>query len=345
MGNSLILGMVITAIGLPQSPKMQAEPAVQTILLSYMTKIGPIPKGQGPIDVFVPLAPNDQRQKVLSYKVTASIPGREGTEHRYGNRFWHGHQNLSDGQTISVRVDYRIRRRAFLGKLRGSGAPRPYTSEEKEQYAKYVAPNKRVPVSGPLVRSLVQKIAPDETSLLKIARATYDYVVDHMEYKKVGTGWGNGDTFWACSEKYGNCTDFHALFTSLARARGIPSRFEIGLPVSLHEPKGTVSGYHCWVEFYLPGTGWLPIDASEAKKHPKKRNTFFAAQPADRIKLSVGRDLNLGEGHRTGPLNYFVYPHIEVGAKRYHKQEKYFSYQLLPTPHKAAPSNEGALRD
>jgi transglutaminase-like putative cysteine protease len=74
------------------------------------------------------------------------------------------------------------------------------------------------------------------------ARAIYDWVVENVEYKKVGTGWGNGDTFWACSERYGNCTDFHALFISLARTEGIPARFEMGFPVPDSRPSGEIGG-------------------------------------------------------------------------------------------------------
>lgn len=47
--------------------------------------------------------------------------------------------------------------------------------------------------------------------------------------------------------------------TALARSEGIPARFEIGFPVPLERPAGDIGGYHCWVQFYLPGRGWVPI--------------------------------------------------------------------------------------
>jgi transglutaminase-like putative cysteine protease len=152
--------------------------------------------------------------------------------------------------------------------------------------------------------------SPEDT-----ARAIYDWVVDNVEYKKVGTGWGNGDTFWACNERYGNCTDFHALFISLARTEGIPARFEIGFPVPSDRNQGQIGGYHCWVQFYLPERGWVPIDASEAAKAPQKRELFYGSHPADRIHFTTGRDLVLSEGSAAAPLNYFVYPYVEVGGK------------------------------
>ena len=308
-------------------PAAAAAPAARTFSFTYAVEVGPVPAGAGPVDVFVPIAPSDPHQDVLSYQVEASIPGAERTEARYGNRFWHGHLDQADGRAIQVRVTYQVRRRVFDRGDLTAAARGEYTAAERREHARFLVANRRVPVDGDLVESIVREVAPGETSLERIARATYDYVVDHMEYKKVGTGWGHGDTYWACSAKYGNCTDFHALFTSLARARGIPARFEIGFPIPQDRPSGALGGYHCWVQFLLPGVGWVPIDASEAKKHPQRRDLFFGTHPADRLLLTVGRDLELGEGHTTGPLNYFVYPHVEVGGAVWEQVEKRFSYQ------------------
>ncbi len=90
--------------------------------------------------------------------------------------------------------------------------------------------------------------------------------------------------------------------------------------------EGTIGGYHCWVQFYLPEVGWTPIDASEAKKHPEMRDEFFGAHPVDRIQFTVGRDLELGDGHEAGPLNYFVYPHVEVAGEPYDGVETVFGF-------------------
>ncbi|MFB6375054.1 MAG: transglutaminase-like domain-containing protein, partial [Bradymonadaceae bacterium] len=102
---------------------------------------------------------------------------------------------------------------------------------------------------------------------------------------------------------------------SLARYRNIPARFEIGFPIPTDRDSGKIGGYHCWLDFYLPGVGWTPIDASEAKKHPKYKEMFFGTHPADRIQFSVGRDLQLGDAHDSDPLNYFIYPMVEVDDK------------------------------
>ena len=192
-----------------------------------------------------------------------------------------------------------------------------------------------MPVGQEILQPILEEIhaSRENDSPAATARAIYDWVVDNVEYKKVGSGWGNGDTYWACSERYGNCTDFHALFISLARSEGIPARFEIGFPVPLDRPAGTIGGYHCWVQFYLPDQGWVPIDASEAAKHPEQRELLFGTHPADRIHFTTGRDLVFTPGSAAMPLNYFIYPYVEVGGKPWRVDlETSFSYREVSQP-------------
>ena len=289
---------------------------VRSFTFVYETTVGPFEADAGPLHVWIPLAANRDDQRVVDERIEASIPGVVETESVYGNRFWHGTVAEPGGigpvkVVVETTVERRVARRATNGAA-SSGAQPPSDAE----LAPFLGSNARVVVNHPILEPIQAEIrtAVPSDDHAEIARAIYDWVVDNVEYKKVGTGWGNGDTFWACNERYGNCTDFHALFISLARSAGIPARFEIGFPVPEDRPAGKIGGYHCWVEFHLPETGWFPIDASEASKHPEKRELLYGSQPADRIHFTTGRDLRLGPDHESGPLNYFVYPHVEVGG-------------------------------
>jgi transglutaminase-like putative cysteine protease len=294
----------------------------------YHTEIGPIPPGAGPVHIFIPIPVENGKQLAASLEIDASIPGAIETEPVYGNRFWHGQLAESDGEPITVTLTSEVVRRP----VSGGSVDEPSPLEEAES-TRFLGPNRRVVVADemldPILREIRAKVAGGGRA--ETARAIYDWVVDNVTYKRVGTGWGNGDTFWACSERYGNCTDFHALFISLARTEGIPAKFEMGFPVPDDRPEGAVDGYHCWVEFHLTESGWTPIDASEASKHPERREALYASQPADRIHFSTGRDLRLGPDHRGEPLNYFIYPHVEVnGAPWTGALERDFRFQERP---------------
>lgn len=325
MGFALALGLLVLA-----SPALAGSPSDREFRFTYEARIDGIPAGEGPVHVFVPLPREDENQDVLEREISSSLPGVIDRERAHGNVFWRGSLAESDGQPIHVRVTTVVRRVPIDRDRLDEPIPAGYTRSQRRQHARYLGPSSRVvvndPVLEPIQRELRREVNPKQPGLY--ARALYDWVVDNMEYKKVGEGWGNGDTFWACSERYGNCTDFHSLFISLARSEGIPARFEMGFPVPSDRAGGTIKGYHCWTQFYLPSIGWVPIDASEAAKNPDRKDELYGGQPADRILFTIGRDLKLGEGHETAPLNYFIYPHVEVGGRVWDGEiEKSFSFE------------------
>jgi len=275
------------------------------------------------LTLFLPIAADTTGQRILEVDVEASdgVRGCFGREDRHGNRFWVAELPARRPSQTRIVVKYDVVRDVVRA---GDDAG------DARSARAFLGADARVPVDHPILEPILEEVraASPEASPADRARAIYDWVVDNVEYKKTGTGWGNGDTFWACNERYGNCTDFHSLFISLARTEGIPARFEMGFPVPLDRTGGTIAGYHCWVEFWLPNEGWVPIDASEASKHPAKRELFYGTHPADRLQLSRGRDLQLGEAHRDRRLNYFVYPYLEAdGRKRDVAVETRFRYE------------------
>ena len=297
---------------------------------TYTATIESLPDGQ-PAHVYVPIAIETAHQRIEEFDVEAPFEGRVEHEPVFGNRFWHG--ILESGrEPTTVTVRYTVERKLLRKK------PPDYPvgalgEAERREMERFLKPNERVVVGHEILSPILAEIRRNAglEDKGKIARSIYDWVVENIEYKKIGTGWGNGDTFWACNERYGNCTDFHSLFISLARTEGIPAKFEMGFPVPLDRAEGEIGGYHCWLEFYLSGVGWFPIDASEAFKHPEKREMFYGTHPADRFHVTTGRDLRLGPDHRGPALNYFIYPYVEVGGKRSSgKVETTFSYAELP---------------
>src|SRR5205085_2830880 len=125
-----------------------------------------------------------------------------------------------------------------------------------------------------------------------------------------------GDSVWACGSRTGNCSDFHSLFISLARANHLPARFEIGFSIPEKRGAGDVAGYHCWAWFKpAAGRGWTPVDISEVNKHPALADYYFGHLTADRVAFSTGRDLTLVPAQAGPPVNFLIYPYVEFDAK------------------------------
>ena len=206
--------------------------------------------------------------------------------------------------------------------------------------ARYLLPDKLVPIDGQIAE-LSAGQTKGATNPLEKARKIYDYVIATMHYDHDGNGWGHGDAIYACTAKHANCTDFHSLFIAMARAAGVPARFEIGFPLPADSHSGAISGYHCWAEFYVDGIGWIPIDASEAWKHKEKINYFFGGLDTNRVMFSLGRDLRLNPSQQGDALNYFVYPYAELDGKPFDELKRQFSFQDDVAPAESAGVTKG----
>jgi transglutaminase-like putative cysteine protease len=264
----------------------------------------------GRVDLWVPLPSSDSQQSVDSIRFDASLPHELITDREYGNAVLHV-WSQSPADRFKVKVHYRVDRRderAF------AGGPEANVSRLPAPGARLLQPDRLGVIDEP-VRALAARITNGKPDTLSKARAIYDYVIAHMAYGKAAPGWGNGDTRRACEVCMGNCTDFHALFISLARASAIPARFGIGYQVPRDKHAGRLKCYHCWAEFWLPGTGWVPVDASEAWKDPEQRDFYFGNLDDDRFRVSLGRDVRL-PGMDGQPLNYLLAPVAEADGHR-----------------------------
>lgn len=300
------------------------SPQIRDFDFTYNMRVTQLPQGTRRVDLWLPYPTSDEHQKVEVLEISSPYPYRIVKDSEYGNSILYLSAIDPGEREIEVKLVIRVQRREYLGNV--SAAVKPARQTVPPAAARWLKPDRRVPLDD-IIRRLAKQVTAGKRSDLDKARAIYDFVVDTMSYDKSGTGWGNGDIHWACDVKRGNCTDFHALFIGLNRAVGIPAKFAIGFPLPPERGQGEIGGYHCWAEFYLKGRGWIPVDASEAWKHPEKRSYFFGAHDENRVQFSVGRDLVLAPRQAGGPLNFFIYPYVEVDGKPFQQVAKSFHYR------------------
>ncbi|HEY6339169.1 MAG TPA: transglutaminase-like domain-containing protein [Candidatus Sulfotelmatobacter sp.] len=275
------------------------------------------------IRVWIPAAQPDAFQDVRIVTAKGDLPLKKTQDPKYGNEIYYAESASAAQAELHFEVEYDVvrRERVALGATHQPIAA-SLSSKEKEEDLQADA---LVPITG-LPADLAAKVTQGKTQPLDKARAIYDYVFTTMRYDKTGEGWGRGDVLYACDAKKGNCTDFHSLFIAMARSQGIPARFEIGFPLPPDKHSGEIAGYHCWADFYIDGKGWIPVDISEAWKHPEKRDYFFGSHDANRVQFSMGRDLQLNPSQQGKPRNYFVYPYVEVDGQEYPNVSLAFSF-------------------
>ena len=335
MFKTLLLFATIAIVGLGAA-QSAAEPRVRSFHMEYRAAVKEISPGGGRLELWLPVPHDDPFQKIRGFHVEslypyqiATAPGGNSVLHLAIDRSKNGEPA---GSGFAIKMSYDAERTEHI-QSRISGGPKLKRDENPRQLAQYLLPDRLVPIDGQIrtwAREVVAKAGAHTD--LEMARAIYDHVVSTVKYDKSGKGWGRGDIYYACEERRGNCTDFHAIFIGYARALGIPARFAIGFPLPAGRGQGQIAGYHCWAEFYAKGIGWVPVDASEAAKNPDKRRYFFGAHDENRLEFSKGRDLLLNPRQHGDPLNYFVYPYAEIDGGPFSGVELTVTYRDLETP-------------
>ncbi len=251
--------------------------------------------------IWIPLAQSNDFQRVRVVSVEAPEGYQTLTDGVYGNKALFFTASPQDsGKRIVIHYDVaRLEKSVYAG--------------DPEEARRYLAQDLKVPNKEGIQAAADEIVLGKEGDLMR-ARALYDYVIDVMDYKRCGVGWGRGDVSHARSALSGNCTDFHSYFIAMARSIGIPARFAIGFSIPSERDEGAIEGYHCWAEFYAEGK-WWPVDISEANKFTALSMYFFGHHPANRFEFTRGRDLVFDPGPASGPINFLAYPVMEVDGQ------------------------------
>ncbi len=292
---------------------------------NYSFAVQNIPDDTQSIKAWVPFPANNLYQKVVDYSVNSKYPYTILTELENGNRFIQF--NLSkdlENNEVDPRISltFRVERKSYNALDKGD-----------DQYIatagldRYLSANRLVPVDGIIAEEAARVVGTTQDKLSQ-ARLLYDYIVSSLTYDKSGDAWGRGDAIYACNARTGNCTDFHSLFMGEARSLGIPARFVMGFPLPEDKSEGDVLGYHCWAEFWIKGYGWIPIDASEAHKHPEKKEMLFGGLDNNRIQFTTGRDIRIPQS-QAKPANYAIYPYVEVDGQPFENVTWDFSFETV----------------
>ncbi len=308
--SSFAMLAVITSVA-AAAPASDATPPdrQRDFRFTYHSEIA-IPSGASHFEAWVPLPREDRFQHVTGLEVDTPVHHEIIDQNHNGNRVLHLDGSGPLPASIPVTVSFNVKRMEETVNLERARRNIPEPTGSK--FAEFLGPDKLVPLDGRIAQ-VSNKLGDETASPWQQAQIVYEYVVGVMAYDKTGKGWGRGDALYACDVRRGNCTDFHSLFIALARSRGIPARFTIGFPIGKAK-SGEIPGYHCWAEFYAGGE-WVPVDASEAWKNPARHAYYFGHLDAARVAFTMGRDLALTPRQQGEPLNYLIYPYVEVDGK------------------------------
>jgi transglutaminase-like putative cysteine protease len=293
------------------------------VRFNYSFTVTNVPADAGTVTAWAPLPAQHCFQEIRDLEIQSDYPHSVLADPEYSNRVvrfdFSSTPDTNDAERrasisfMAVRSAYDV--------LAGDSCPvlTPHLSPSH-----FLEPSTNVPVTGKIAKE-AKEVIGNTTEPLAQARKLYNHVVSTVDYDKSGEGWGQGNAVYACNVRKGNCTDFHSLFIAEARSIGLPARFIIGFPLPSGE-KGSIGEYHCWAEVHIKGKGWLPVDACEVHENPEKKDDSFGGLGPHRVGFTVGRDLQ-PPGSAAGPLNFFIYPHVEVNGAKHPGVSSSFSFR------------------
>lgn len=135
---------------------------------------------------------------------------------------------------------------------------------ETDAGVQYLAASDRIPVEHPRLRELIQQLVKNGDAPLTKVKKLNQWVAEAIKE----TVTDSQSVLETLETRRGNCQSHARLYTALARAADIPTRFVSGL---VYIPR-TGFLYHSWAESYLgewvaldPTFGQLPADATHIK--------------------------------------------------------------------------------
>jgi Transglutaminase-like superfamily len=339
------------AADLPKQPAKQASFHINNV---FTLKV---PKGVKTVRVWFAIPQEDAFSVVRNFNVNSEYPVRYDRD-SWGNKVGYVEIQNPTQEQVVLKEEFDFTRSEVRNAINPANS-RPLTEQERAALSAYLQPSTYVVVNDQM-KKLASSIIGGETNPVLAARKLYDWTYknvnywvkdpDHLKASPVGSA------EYCLRTKTGNCTDFHSLFASLAISSGIPTRMVYG---SLLKP--TLNGmevdasYHCWIQFFAPRLGWLPLDASLANMYaeeipltdknkklvelttstgyhgPDKEKVeyYFGNLDERRVVWSTGRDLTMQPPQDDGPVNSLPKMYVEIDGKQSTDWIRQFTYKEI----------------
>ncbi len=238
-------------------PYVKGEPRRARVTFTFKARC----QGPDPIercDVYLALPHDDLEHQRLLSEIRYVPEPEDIVKDKWGQQFAHFViRNVPAGEEfkVSYSVDAEISRLKYIIQPERVGAIEEIPKDLRQ---KYTVDGERLMISDPFIQKAIREAVGNETNPYWIARKIFEYVNAHVDYERVG-GWDTAPT--VLKRGTGSCSEYSFVFMALARGAGLPTRFCAGV-VRRGDDASMDDVFHRWTEVYLPGYGWIPIDAS-----------------------------------------------------------------------------------
>lgn len=264
--------------------------------------------------------PEDRpEQKVLEFRVLDAPDSLRMTrDPRYGRSWLYAEAPARTDRPLRVVTEFKVHRRKVSG-LADPSRAQPLTEAHRRAFALELRKDEKLMEVTPKIQELADSLVGKETNPVLQARRFFEFVIEKSDhYSKFGStpqGLCLGSADECLAGKGDCCTDQHALFIALCRARGIPCRLMYGSRLRPDNAgKDFDPGYRCWPNFFAPGIGWVPLDVSSGDTGGDRALEWFGGLDENRLEWAEGRDFDLEPRSNVRP-DLVIRGWVEVDGK------------------------------
>jgi transglutaminase-like putative cysteine protease len=207
-------------------------------------------RASGPAELYLwtPLPADSSSQRLVS--VLEREPEPMVSEYRGTSLF--RLSELSTGKDRSIRQSFLVDRFAVEVSIDPAQGPiRP--QDPPSLVAAYSSPDPLVPSSSPAIKDLAWRILRGERGSWRAARLVWDWLGANLSWTE---GPARERALDALADKRADSYSYAIIAAALLRAAGLPT-----LPVAGYLVDPSLKAVrHYWVEVYLYGLGWVPLD-------------------------------------------------------------------------------------
>jgi transglutaminase-like putative cysteine protease len=294
----IVAAAFVALAGLPAGAVEPTPLSSTTYVCRHSLSVKDLPEGAKQVRVWFWMPEDTPEQKVLDFRVAEGPQSTQITrDPEYGRKWVYAEAAADPSKPLRLVTEFTLLRSEVRGMADAAKAG-PITDAHRVALARELRRDEKHMEVTPEIQRVADELCGAETNPVRIARKAFDYVVQKSEhYSKFGPapkGKCLGDAMECMAGAGDCCTDQHALFIALCRARGVPCRLIYGSRLKLeNEGKDYDPGYRCWPRFFAPGLGWVPLDISSADTAKEDPDRWFGGLDDRRIEWAEGRDFEL----------------------------------------------------
>jgi transglutaminase-like putative cysteine protease len=291
----ICLASLVLLLGFLSQQQAHAD-TIYTVRQSYIVK--DLPEGGKQVRGWFWMPEDRPEQRVLEFRIVEAPESLRITKDpRYGRSWLYAAVAANPEKPLRIVTEFKLLRRKVSG-VAVADQTGAITDEHRRAFATELRLDEKHMEVSPQIQKIADDLGGKEKNPVLQARKFFNYVIEKSDhYSKFSLkpkGKCLGDAMECLAGAGDCCTDQHALFIALCRARGIPCRLMYGSRIKPENAgKDHDPGYRCWPNFFAPGIGWVPLDVSSGDTGGERAGDWFGGLDDGRIEWAEGRDFEL----------------------------------------------------